>query len=106
MNKEALLKEMREILDTMDVPELRKTDIFWLVRNLAFRNRNHPKYDRVIEILRQILNTREKCPRCGETLKLTPMSMCIDTSMQARNWCPKCFHVFTKDKLKQEVTNE
>jgi hypothetical protein len=40
-----------EILDTMEVPELRRHDLHWLRRNLGIRNRLHPDFCEAIRIL-------------------------------------------------------
>jgi hypothetical protein len=49
------MSSIREILDTMDVPELRKKDFRWLKRNLAIRNKNHPKFKEVMELIKEKL---------------------------------------------------
>ena len=48
--------ELQAILDTMDIPELRRTDMGWLKRNLAFRNRLHPKFQRALELILLLSN--------------------------------------------------
>jgi hypothetical protein len=40
--RDDLMSDLQEILETMDVPERRKTDLGWLVRNLRIRNNGHP----------------------------------------------------------------
>jgi len=51
------MNELREILDTMQVPENRKDLTEWnvnyLIRNLHFNNREHPGFDRAMELLKQ-----------------------------------------------------
>jgi hypothetical protein len=52
-----MIKEKSElgfILDSMDVPLLRKKDHPWLLRNLAFRNKDHRKFPRAMEILKKL----------------------------------------------------
>ena len=39
----------------MDVPQLRKTDLRWLSRNLAIRNLNHPEFHRAMQIIHDLL---------------------------------------------------
>lgn len=39
------MTELKEILDTMDIPEQRKTDMGWLWRNIGVRNSDHPMFD-------------------------------------------------------------
>ena len=41
-----------------------------------------------------------KCPKCGEELSLTPMSMCIDKSYQKKNFCFKCMKRYSEKELK------
>ena len=36
------MTKLKEILDTMDIPEQRKTDMAWLWRNIGVRNSGHP----------------------------------------------------------------
>lgn len=36
----------------MDIPEERILDLNWLLRNLAFRNSNHPKFDEVMKLMK------------------------------------------------------
>jgi hypothetical protein len=45
---------LNEILQTMDIPEGRIHDFFWLRRNLAFNNSEHPDFEEAIRILKQI----------------------------------------------------
>jgi len=42
-----------EILDTMNVPQQRKSDSRWLLRNLAILNRDHPQFATAITLLKQ-----------------------------------------------------
>jgi len=46
-------ERLKELLKTMDVPESRKEDIFWLARNLFFRNRNNVNYEETKELIKQ-----------------------------------------------------
>lgn len=41
---ETLEERLQTILDTMDVPELRKKDYHWLKRNLGIRNSENPLF--------------------------------------------------------------
>ena len=50
-----------EILEEMDVPQMRKDlskfrNTRWLLRNLSIRNRNHPKCSQVLEMIQRINN--------------------------------------------------
>jgi len=50
-----------EILEEMDVPQMRKDlskfrNTRWLLRNLSIRKRNHPKCSQVLEMIQRINN--------------------------------------------------
>lgn len=45
-----LLAAIRE----MDVPEMRRTDFRWLLRNLAIRNSGHPNFPRVMARVKEL----------------------------------------------------
>lgn len=53
------LKELRDILDTMAIPKNRNNfnpdSLRWLARNLGIRNFGHKKYERAIQILKEII---------------------------------------------------
>lgn len=51
-------EELHELLDRMDVPEQRKDDLRWLVRNLAVRNGKHPDFPEAQQLIRQLLRKR------------------------------------------------
>ena len=53
-------KELNEILDQMDIPDSRKHDISWLVRNLGIRNSNHPACNKAMLIIKSILKSQRK----------------------------------------------
>jgi len=46
--------ELQELLIHMDVPPDRRDDLRWLSRNLGIRNRTHPYFLRVQEIIREL----------------------------------------------------
>ena len=46
---------LKLILDKMDVPEKRKTDWGWLSRNLGVRNKEHPDFERAMQIIKSLL---------------------------------------------------
>jgi hypothetical protein len=56
---EAIEKNLREILDTMDVPQSRKElnahNLRWLGRNLAIRNRNHNEFPSAVHFIQTLL---------------------------------------------------
>jgi hypothetical protein len=43
--------KLQKILMRMDVPAQRKHDYHWLARNLAIRNRNHPKIQEALVLV-------------------------------------------------------
>jgi hypothetical protein len=45
---------LEKILETMDVPPARKEDLGWLLRNLPFRNWQHPDFDIAMEIIARL----------------------------------------------------
>lgn len=46
---------LAEILETMDIPEQRKTDMRWLIRNIGIRNREHKDYEEAVSLIRESL---------------------------------------------------
>ena len=52
------MSELKEILDSMDVPEFRKSDFGWLGRNLGIRNNSHPQFNRAIELIKESLEKK------------------------------------------------
>lgn len=47
-------EELHTLLTQMDVPELRFSDINWLLRNLPIRNGKHVLYARAYELCKDI----------------------------------------------------
>ena len=45
------MDRLREILQTMDVPENRRADLFWLKRNLGIRNREHECFQEALGLI-------------------------------------------------------
>ena len=56
----SLLENLQNILETMDVPEMRKTDIRWLSRNLGIRNSNHPNFQDAMNLIKELLKGIER----------------------------------------------
>jgi hypothetical protein len=54
------MNSLLEILNTMDVPEKRKTDLAWLSRNLFIRNKNHPQFNKAIELIKKKIDSSLK----------------------------------------------
>lgn len=42
---------LHSLIEGMDVPSLRKSDIGWLNRNLGVRNSNHPNFEKAKSIV-------------------------------------------------------
>lgn len=42
------------LLQTMDVPEKRMADYSWLIRNLHFKNSEHPCFRNVINLIKEL----------------------------------------------------
>ena len=40
-----------------------------------------------------------KCPKCGNELILTPMSMCLERKDQKKDFCQTCFHKYSEKEL-------
>lgn len=49
----AVAMRLQEILDTMEIPKERKTDIKWLRRNIRINNSNHPDIEEAVEIMKK-----------------------------------------------------
>lgn len=55
--KDELINQLKHILDTeegLKIPQLRKKDYMWLLRNFSIQNANHPKYNEIMRLLRNI----------------------------------------------------
>jgi hypothetical protein len=53
-----IVDRLQEILNTMDVPEGRKENWKWLMRNLGINNRTHPDLDEAMNliVLRELID--------------------------------------------------
>lgn len=60
MNIIEMAFELKNTLDKMDVPEARKTDFGWLLRNLGIRNSNHPDFEKAIGLIREFQALKSK----------------------------------------------
>lgn len=59
MNKE-IIQQIEKELKKMSLPIHRKTirggdSLRWLMRNLGINNRENPKYEQVIELIKQVI---------------------------------------------------
>ena len=60
MNIIELVMSLKTLLDKMDVPEQRKTDFAWLLRNLAIRNSNHPDFQEAINLIKEFKSLKSE----------------------------------------------
>lgn len=44
-------ERLKEIIETMDIPEQRKEDVLWLSRNMFIRNSNHEDFEEARKLL-------------------------------------------------------
>lgn len=54
--KSSLWKSLTECMKDMDLPEKRKTDLNWLMKNMAIRNSDNKNLERAINIIREIVS--------------------------------------------------
>lgn len=55
--QESPQEELQNILEQMDIPKKRFTDIGWLNRNIGI-NRQHPMLERALELIKAILKEK------------------------------------------------
>jgi hypothetical protein len=48
------MERLQEILDGMEVPQLRRTDLRWLMRNLSINNPDSPLLDEAMAIIKSL----------------------------------------------------
>ena len=56
MNKDQLLRRLFELTSTMDVPDHKRRNPKWLVKNLAARNANHDNFKEALMIATDLYN--------------------------------------------------
>lgn len=49
------MKRLDEILNTMDVPISRRSDLSWLSRNLFVKNSHNPLFKEATEIIKELV---------------------------------------------------
>lgn len=47
-----------QILESMDIPETRKEDYHWLLRNLLVRNGTHPRVKEALDLICDLASIR------------------------------------------------
>ena len=55
-----LCQSLDDILNKMDVPEARKSDMGWLLRNLAIRNSGHRDFQSAMTLIKFILKEEKE----------------------------------------------
>jgi len=50
-----LLVDLGELLEGMDVPDNRRDDLRWLLRNLAIRNEGNPSLPQALSVIRKLI---------------------------------------------------
>jgi len=51
---------LEQILNNMNVPETRKNDFHWLIRNLGIGNIDHPDLREALELIKKLINSNNK----------------------------------------------
>lgn len=51
---------LKSLLDRMDVPEQRKTDFDWLLRNLGIRNSSHADFSEAIGLIKEFKSLKSE----------------------------------------------
>jgi hypothetical protein len=122
---ETLQAELNRLLDSMDVPVRRKSDVMWLNRNLAIRNSSHANFKRANEIILQLLREETMAERIARRLKEVDEALpspdlphnerfaqqhfdqwrgCVacKKSHHETSFCRKCGRCFYKQKIVQD----
>ena len=47
------IEEFDKLIETMDLPENRRHDWFWLIRNMQIRNKNHPNFQTAFAFVKE-----------------------------------------------------
>jgi len=47
--------DLGELLEGMDIPDNRRDDLRWLLRNLAIRNGNNPSLPQALDVIRKLI---------------------------------------------------
>ena len=47
--------ELQRLLDGMDIPNNRRDDLRWLLRNLAIRNGDNPSLPQALDVIRKLI---------------------------------------------------
>ena len=55
LDRELKVGKLQELLETMEVPENKRTDHAWLFKNLGVQNRFHKDYPEATFLLREIM---------------------------------------------------
>lgn len=52
------MDQLQELLEDMDVPKRRLTDLQWLKRNLGIRNSSHPDFKEAIDLVVKLIQAK------------------------------------------------
>lgn len=55
-SKDVLLRKLAALTSTMDVPDHKRSNPKWLVKNLSARNKNHANYKEALMIATDLYN--------------------------------------------------
>ena len=48
-------EKLESILKTMDIPQIRKNDMSWLMRNIQINNHSHPQIKEAIQLIKTVI---------------------------------------------------
>jgi hypothetical protein len=48
------MEELQRLLNTMDIPQQRRTDLGWLARNIQVNNGSHPQINETVELIKKL----------------------------------------------------
>ena len=54
------MERIQELLKDMDVPDARRKDFRWLLRNLFVRNSKHPNFEEACGLLKEMVASERK----------------------------------------------
>lgn len=49
------MDKLQELIEDMEVPDFRRTDLDWLSRNLGIWNHKHPKFTEAIDLIEELM---------------------------------------------------
>lgn len=89
---------LKEILNTMDIPIERKEDFRWLKRNIAIRNSNNPHIQDALNMLDGAIKYGLcKCGKVGSKPFPCPYGQELFNDNTECNCCPDCSSTCAND---------